>query len=127
MPLTGWRWAAAFPWNALLCGRRFAVPEVTPVAVTAERVTGGNLGQAIQRPSGPRPTSRSGPRAPPPVPAQPGLRRGEPGMHGVNITDLDPDHHRAPGRVGRVPGDLEQPLTGEEHKPGINRPRSSGR
>jgi hypothetical protein len=21
-----------FPWNALLCGRRFAIPEVTPVA-----------------------------------------------------------------------------------------------
>ena len=45
MPFTGRRWAAAFPWNALLCGRRFAVPEITPVAVTAERVTGGNLGR----------------------------------------------------------------------------------
>ena len=34
------------------------------------------------------------------------------------------------GRAGRVPGDLEQPfkpLAGEEHKPGINRSRSSGR
>jgi hypothetical protein len=31
------------------------------------------------------------------------------------------------GRAGRVPGHLERPLAGEEHKPGINRPRSSGR
>ena len=36
--------------------------------------------------------------------------RGQPGMLGVNIPDLDPDHHRVPGRPGRVPGDLEQPL-----------------
>jgi hypothetical protein len=41
------------PWNALLCGRRFAVPEVTPVAVTAERVTGGNLGQGDPEAVGP--------------------------------------------------------------------------
>jgi hypothetical protein len=31
------------------------------------------------------------------------------------------------GRAGRVSGDLGQPLAGEEHKPGINRSRSSGR
>jgi hypothetical protein len=30
-------------------------------------------------------------------------------MLGVNIPDLDPDHHRATGRAGRVSGDLEQP------------------
>jgi hypothetical protein len=48
--------------------------------------------------------------------------RGRPGVLGVRISDLDPDRHRAPGRVGRVPGDLEQPLTEEEHQPGIARP-----
>jgi hypothetical protein len=47
--------------------------------------------------------------------------RGQPGVLGVNIADLDPDHHRVPGRAGRVPGDLEQPLPEEEHQPGIIR------
>ena len=47
--------------------------------------------------------------------------RGQPDVLGMHITDLDPDHHRAPGRVGRVPGDLEQPLPEEEHQPGIIR------
>ena len=47
--------------------------------------------------------------------------RGQPGVLGVNIADLDPDHHRVPGRAGSVPGDLEQPLPEEEHQPGIIR------
>ena len=47
--------------------------------------------------------------------------RGQPGVLGVNIADLDPDHHRVPGRVSRVPGDLKQPLAEEEHQPGIVR------
>jgi hypothetical protein len=47
--------------------------------------------------------------------------RGQPGVLGVNIADLDPDHHRAPGRAGRLPGDLEQSLAEEEHQPGIVR------
>jgi hypothetical protein len=46
---------------------------------------------------------------------------GEPGVLGMHIADLDPDHHRAPGRAGRVPGDLEQPLPEEKHQPGIIR------
>ena len=46
---------------------------------------------------------------------------GQPGVLGVNIPDLDPDHHRAPGPPGAVPGDLEQPLAEEEHQPGIAR------
>jgi hypothetical protein len=33
--------------------------------------------------------------------------RAQPGVLGVNIADLDPDHHRVPGRAGRVAGDLE--------------------
>ena len=47
--------------------------------------------------------------------------RGQPGVLGVNIPHLDPDHHRAPGRARRAPGDLEQPLAEEEHNPGIVR------
>jgi hypothetical protein len=46
---------------------------------------------------------------------------GQPGVLGMNVADLDPDHHRAPGRPGRVPGDLEQPLAEVEHQPGIVR------
>jgi len=38
-----------------------------------------------------------------------------------DIPDLDPDHHRAPGRTGRVPGDLEESRAEEEHHPGIIR------
>jgi hypothetical protein len=41
--------------------------------------------------------------------------RGQPGVLGARIAYLDPDHHRAPGRPGRVPGDLEQPLANEEY------------
>jgi hypothetical protein len=55
------------------------------------------------------------------LPRNPDSGRGQPGLPGADIADLDPDHHRAPGRAGRVPGDLEQPLTGEEHQPGIIR------
>jgi len=47
--------------------------------------------------------------------------RGQPGVLGVNIADLDPDHHRGPGSAGRAPRDLEQPLAEEEHQPGIVR------
>ena len=37
----------------------------------------------------------------------------------ADIPYLDPDHHRAPGRAGRVPGDFEEPRAEEEHHPGI--------
>jgi len=47
--------------------------------------------------------------------------RGQPGVLGVNVADLDPDHHRTAGRPGRVAGDLEQSLAEEEHQPGIVR------
>ncbi|HMH36766.1 MAG TPA: hypothetical protein VK584_07505, partial [Streptosporangiaceae bacterium] len=56
-------------------------------------------------------------------PAQPGLRRGEPGMHGVNITDLDPDHHRAPGRVGRVDVPQEAFVAALSTQPGDKKTR----
>jgi hypothetical protein len=47
--------------------------------------------------------------------------RSEPGVLSGHIADLDPDHHRTAGRPGRVPGDLEQPLAEEGHRPGIAR------
>jgi hypothetical protein len=47
--------------------------------------------------------------------------RRQPGVLGADIPDLDPDHHRLPGRAGRVPGDLEQARAKEEHHPGIVR------
>ena len=53
------------------------------------------------------------------APARRDSGRGQPGVLGVNIADLDPDHHRAAGRAGRVPGDLEQALAEEEHQPRI--------
>ena len=46
---------------------------------------------------------------------------GQPGVLGVDVADLDPDHHRAPGRAGRGPGDFEQSRAEEEHNPGIVR------
>ena len=39
----------------------------------------------------------------------------------VDIAYLDPDHNRAPGRAGRVPGDFEHSRAGEEHHSGIVR------
>jgi len=33
--------------------------------------------------------------------------RSQPGVLGMHIADLDPDHHRTAGRAGRVPGGLE--------------------
>jgi hypothetical protein len=47
--------------------------------------------------------------------------RGQPGVLGVDIPYLHPDHHRVPSRAGRVPGDLEQARAEEEHHPGIVR------
>jgi hypothetical protein len=44
---------------------------------------------------------------------------GQPGVPGVDIPYLDPDHHRVPGRAGRVPGDPGQARAEEEHHPGI--------
>jgi hypothetical protein len=48
-----------------------------------------------------------------------GTPAGQPGVLGADIPYLDPDHHRAPGRAVRVPGDLEQPRAEEEHHPRI--------
>ena len=43
----------------------------------------------------------------------------QPGVLGVDIPYLDPDHHRVPGRAGRVPGNFEQSRAQEEHHSGI--------
>jgi hypothetical protein len=45
--------------------------------------------------------------------------RSQPVVLCVNIANLEPDHHRAPGRAGRVAGDLEQSRAEEEHQPWI--------
>src|SRR5215472_774969 len=45
--------------------------------------------------------------------------RGQPGVLSADVPDLNPDHHRVPGRSGRMPGDLEQSRAEEEHHPGI--------
>jgi hypothetical protein len=50
------------------------------------------------------------PRAPLLAPARPDSDRGQPGVLGVNIADLDPDHHRAPGR--RVEENARSPAFG---------------
>ena len=47
--------------------------------------------------------------------------RGQPGVLGADIPYLNPDHHRAPRRPGRVPGNLEKSWAEEEHHPGIVR------
>jgi hypothetical protein len=111
-----------FPSNALLCGLRVAVTAVTPAAGRGERVIGRNLDQDDPDAVG---------VLDPHLDQTPGLRsrlpdnrdssRSQPDMLGVDIPDLDPDQHQAPGRAGRVPGDLEQPLAEEEHQPGIIR------
>ena len=47
--------------------------------------------------------------------------RRQPVVLGVNIPDLEPDHHRATGGPGRAPGNLEQARAEEEHHPRILR------
>ena len=47
--------------------------------------------------------------------------RGQPGVPGVDVPYLDPDHHRVSGRAGRVPGDPGQSRAEEEHHPRIVR------
>jgi len=47
--------------------------------------------------------------------------RSQPAVLGRDIPYLDPDQHRAPGRTGRVPGDLQESRAEEEHHPGIIR------
>jgi hypothetical protein len=86
---------------------------------SAERVIGGNLHQDDPDAIG---------VLDPHLHKAPGLRCGfpddkdcgcgQPGALGVNIPDLDLDHHRAPGRAGRVPGDFEQSPAEEDTTPG---------
>ena len=47
--------------------------------------------------------------------------RRQPGVLGLDIAYLDPDHHRLPGRTDRVPRDLQQSRAEEGHHPGIVR------
>ena len=43
--------------------------------------------------------------------------RSQPGMLLPDLPHLDPDHHRVPWRISRVPGDLKQSLAEEKHHP----------
>ena len=47
--------------------------------------------------------------------------RRQPGVPGVDVPYLDPDHHRLSGRAGPVPGDPGQSRAEEEHHPRIVR------
>ena len=85
-------------------------------------MTGRELDQ--DNPDGPRdpqPTSRSGPRAPPPTLANRDSGCGQPGVLGVNIADLDPDHYRATGRAAACPDTSSSPWPRKEHHSGIIR------
>ena len=95
------------------------------VALRAQ-VTGGNLGQGDPEAVG---------VLDPHLDQVPGLRHrsprnrdcGEPGVLGVNIADLDPDHHRGPGRAGRVPETLSSPWPGKNTRPGSSGGPTPGR
>src|SRR3974390_3429247 len=89
--------------------------------VSPERVIGGNLDQDDRDAVGVLdPHLDQAPRLRCGVPDDAG-GGGQPGVLGVDIAYLEPDHHRAPGRAGRVPGDFEQPLAEEEHHAGVIR------
>src|SRR5690348_11819354 len=116
----GW-WAGAFRWSTLHCSIQL-VPVVRLSRVTPERVISWNLDQ--DDPDAVRVLDvhlGQAPRLGGRLPYDRASGRGQPGVLGVHIADLDPDHHRAPGRPGRVAGDLEQSLAEEEHQPGIVR------
>ena len=70
---------------------------------------------------GPGSTFRSSPRARWRAPDDGDSGRGQPGVPGVDVPYLDPDHHRLSGRTGPVPGDSGQSRAEEEHHPRIVR------
>jgi hypothetical protein len=55
------------------------------------------------------------------LPDNPYSGRRQPGVLGVNVPHLDPDHYRAPRRAGCASGDLEESRAEEEHHAGIFR------
>ena len=120
---------AAFPWTALACGMRFAVPAITPIAGH-----GGEGDRQEPRPGrsgcrqGPRSTSRSSPRTPPLAPARSGLRP-RPAGHAQR-------EHRGPGsrsspsaRADRPRARRPRAIPGRGRTPGRDHPaaRTPGR
>ena len=102
------------------CRAEFVILAVAPIAGPAERVIGGNLDQDDLDAIGvldPHLGQAPGLGRGPPDDGDPG--RGQPGVLGVDIPYLHPDHHRLPGRARPVPGDLKQAGAEEEHHPGI--------
>jgi len=45
--------------------------------------------------------------------------REQPSVFGVDVTNLQPDHHRVSGGLIGVPGDFQEATTEEEHNAGI--------
>jgi uncharacterized protein (DUF302 family) len=88
--------------------------------VAAQRVAGGNLDQddldAVRVLD---PHLGQAPGLGHRLPDDRNLGRGQPGVLGADVPDLDPDHHRALSRAIRMPGDLEEPLAEEEDHAGI--------
>ena len=97
------------------------------MAVTSIAGRGGEGDRREPRPGrsgghrGPGSTFRSSPRARWRAPDDGDSGRGQPGVPGVDVPYLDPDHHRLSGRAGPVPGDPGQSRAEEEHHPRIVR------
>ncbi len=109
-------------------GAGFAALAVTPVPGTADRVTGGNPGHedpdaagVLDPHPGQPPRFRCG------RPDDRACGRGQPDVPGAGIPYLDPDHHRAPGRAGRVPGPRAIPGLGKNTTPGSSGGRAPSR
>src|SRR5260221_11804706 len=88
--------------------------------VAAPRVIGGHLGQHDRDAVGILdPHFDQAPRLPRWPSQVTGPGRGQAVVLGADVPDLQPDHHRGPGRAWRVPGYLQQSLAEEEHHGGI--------
>jgi uncharacterized protein YciI len=88
--------------------------------VAAQRVVGGDLDE--DEPHAVRvldPHLGQPPRLFDRLAQDPGPGRGQAAVLGADVPYLQPDHDRAPGRPGSVPGHLEQSLAEEEHHAGI--------
>jgi hypothetical protein len=106
----------------LTCRIEFVILAVTPIA---DRRRQGDRREPRPGRSGchqgPGSTFRSSPTTPSRAPDDGAPAAARRVCSGVDISYLDPDHHRVPGRADCVPRDLEQVRAEEEHYPGIGR------
>jgi hypothetical protein len=91
--------------NARFCRIEFVILAVTPIAGRGAEGDRRDLGQDDLAAIGSWIHISARPQAWLRVPGDGDCGRGQPGVPGVNIAYLDPDHHRVPGKAGRVPGD----------------------